>query len=254
MSPARALPIQIPAIVVGTMPYREADTIVRLLTPDHGRVSALARNARRSSRRFGGAIDLGNRIETTIRPSSRGLWNLDAAELTDGRLNIHTELGRLGLLAYACEIAGRLAKEGHEEPKLFGLLDMACTLLDAATHTPATGFRLGLETKALTFAGLAPVLDRCTACGHPPEPPMVLVPHLGGVQHADCATARGVTVSAVWMQAVERFRRQPLRDNLDTLPPTGPTWAMAEAIEAHLGQPLKSRRVLSSLLTEQPPG
>ena len=82
---------------------------------------------------------------------------------------------------------------------------------------------------------------------------MVINPQLGGVQHADCATTRGVAVSIAWMQAVEQLRRQPLRDNLDTRPPAGPAWALAEAIEAHLGTALKSRRVLSSLLTDEPP-
>ena len=56
-------------IVVGHVDYGEADRIVHLLTPEQGRVAAMARGARKSRKRFGGALDLGNRIRTHI---SRG--------------------------------------------------------------------------------------------------------------------------------------------------------------------------------------
>jgi DNA repair protein RecO (recombination protein O) len=249
----RPLPIHVPAIVVGTTTFREADTIVRLLTPDHGRITAVARNARRSTRRFGGALDVGNRIDATLRVPKRGMWGMDEAALIDGRHRTRTDLGRMGMVAYACEVAGRLAREEHGEPKLFGLLDMACTLLDATSEPPAAGFRIGLEAKALTFAGLAPVLDRCAGCGSPPDEPMVLDPHTGVAHHAGCAVVGGVPVSIPWLQAVELTRRSPLRSSLDTALPPGPSWAMAEVIEAHLGSALKSRRVLSSLLSVDGP-
>ena len=43
------------AIVLGVMDYREADKIVTLFTLDHGKLKGIARGAKRSVRRFGGA-------------------------------------------------------------------------------------------------------------------------------------------------------------------------------------------------------
>jgi DNA repair protein RecO (recombination protein O) len=248
VSPPRALPQQTTAIVIGLTAYREADLIVRLLTPDLGRISALARSARRSSRRFGGAIDVGNRIDANLRAPRSGLWGFDSADLVDGRSRTRSDLGRLGLLVYATEVVGRLAREEHPEPKLFGLLDMACTLLNGVDTVPESGFRVGLEAKALTFAGLAPVLDRCAHCGQAPSDPMCLLHHTAVANHARCTPNSGGPVSVAWLQAAEACRREPLRENLHTDLPPGPVWALAEAVEAHLGKALKSKKVLPSLL------
>jgi len=239
--------VQTPAIVVGVRAFKEADRMVDLLTPGHGRVTALARNARRSVRRFGGALDVGNRIEASLRPPRGGLWGLDEATVIDGRKSAHGDLDRLALLAYATEVCGRLAREAHPEPKLFGLLDVAATLLDAMTSPPSRQFQLGVESKALTFAGITPMLRCCATCGEASSVPMVIVAHAGGAHHAACIPGGGRAVSLEWLAAAEAARRSPLKDSVSAHAPLGPQWALAEGIEAHIGGRLKSRRVLSAL-------
>jgi DNA repair protein RecO (recombination protein O) len=232
------------AIVVGSTNYGDADRIIRLLTPQFGRISALARRARGDKKRFGGALGLGNRIEAGLRRGGGSLWILDEATLQDGRVHAHTDLHRLNLMVYACEICGSLAREEHPEPRLFGLLDMACTVLHAATHAPRDTFRLALEAKALTFAGLTPALLRCLACEEPLSPPLVFHPHAGGTIHSNCSPGGGLAVQPDWLEAVEQARRTPLQDQVDASVPPGPNWALAEAIENHLGRALRSRAAL----------
>lgn len=111
--------------MVGHVDYGERDRIVRLLCPDHGRISALARGARGSTRRFAGALDLGNRVEAMLRPGAGELWHLQEASLLRGVEGLRSDLGRLSLMAYACELCAALAREHHPEPRLFGLLDTA---------------------------------------------------------------------------------------------------------------------------------
>jgi DNA repair protein RecO (recombination protein O) len=229
--------------------YKEADRIVTLLTPEHGRITALARNARRSSRRFGAALDLGNRIDCTLRPPKGAWWGLDAAELQDARTGARSDLERIALLAYACEVCGQLAREDHPEPKLFGLLDMAATLIDGCLTPPSPVFRWGLEAKALSFAGLAPVLGRCARCEGAPVEPMRLALARGGAVHLDCDDAGGVPVDCSWLAVAETARRQPLKHSIDTPVPEGPLWGIASAIEYHLGRGLRSRPVLATLTT-----
>jgi len=233
-------------LVVGIQDYKEADRIVRLLIPENGRISALARSARSSSKRFGGTLDIGNRIDVTLRPprSADGWWYLDTAMLQDGRPHVRTDLERLALLAYCTDVCGQLAREDHAEPKLFGLLDMAISLLDAMSDPPSTLFRLGLEAKALTFAGVGPQLLDCVNCGEALDGRLSLSP--AGAHHAQCSDSRD-EVNLTWLKAVEHARRTPLRDSIDTPTPPGPAWALAEAIEAHLGRSLRSRSVLATL-------
>ena len=47
--------ITTPAIVLRTVDYGEADRVVTLFTREHGKLSALARGARKSVKRFGAA-------------------------------------------------------------------------------------------------------------------------------------------------------------------------------------------------------
>jgi DNA repair protein RecO len=243
---SRGLAIHRTAIVVGLQNHREADRIVRLLIPENGRISALARSARSSSKRFGGTLDIGNRLEVTLRPprSIDGWWGLEAATLEDGRAHIRSDLERLSLLAYCTEVCSKLAREGHAEPKLFGLLDMTLSLLDAMTSAPTPCFRLGLEAKALTFAGLCPQMLRCANCEDPLQGPITL--SATGAHHRACNSA-GPEVSVGWLETVEQARRTPLRESIDTPMPPGPIWALAEAIESHLGTRLRSRSVLATL-------
>ena len=79
MSRARPLPTKTQALVVGVRAFKEADRMVDLLTPDHGRITAIARIARRSQRRFGGALDVGNRVEASLRRPRAELWGQTAA-------------------------------------------------------------------------------------------------------------------------------------------------------------------------------
>ena len=243
---SRGLPVHRVALVVGLQDYKESDRIVRLLTPESGRVTALARSARSSTKRFGGTLDIGNRIEVTLRPprSAGGWWGLERASLEDGRPHIRSDLDRLALLAYCTEVCGQLAREDHAEPKLFGLLDMAVSLLDAMTGPPSSLFRLGLEAKALTFAGVGPQLTACVACGEPLDGRLVMATN--GAHHSHCSdSSQSVTVD--WLKAVEHARRTPLKDSIDSETPHGPMWALAEAVEAHLGKRLRSRSVLATL-------
>lgn len=236
-----------PAIVLARSDYGERDRIVRLLSPELGVVAALARNARGSRRRFGAALDPGTQVSAHLRRGRGSLWHLERAEVLDGRMGARTDLVRLTLLAWCCEIALRLAPEEQPEPRLYGLLDMACLLLDAVTEAPASAWRAAYAAKALTFVGLAPVLDRCRICGLPPDGELRFDPVAGGAAHSHCEGSAGLPVSVEWLAAAEAARRTPLRDLVDTELPPGPPHALTACIEAHLGRPLQAGLVLAQV-------
>lgn len=242
-------PEEAEGIVVGRQDYGEHDRIVRLLTPEHGRVAVMARGARGARPKYG-ALDLGARVRWAARPA-HGMRTLASAEVLDGRVRLRNALGRLATAAYAAELCAALAREEHPEPRLYGLLETALLLLDAADADPGPAFLVALEAKALTFAGVGPVLDRCAACGEGVEPSMVFLPGGGGLRHPRCAAedeGRVFPVSEAWARAVEAARRAPLRELLDASLPPGPSDALSLAVASHLGRALPSRQVLAVLL------
>lgn len=236
-------------IVVGRLDQGESDRIVRLLSPEHGLCSVWVRNARRA-RSPGAGLDLGARVRVGARRGRGELWNLAHAEVLDPRLHVRGSLPRTGLAAWACELTAALATRDHAEPRLYGLLETALLLLDASEATPHAAFQAGLEGKALTFAGVAPVLDRCQACARPLHEDMVLCPEAGGVHHPDDVPAdalRPLAVRRGLLLALEGARRRPLRDSLDLDLPDGPD-VYGEVLVAQLRRELPARTVLPSLL------
>ncbi|MBC7973578.1 MAG: DNA repair protein RecO, partial [Myxococcales bacterium] len=69
-------------VVLRTAPLRESDLLVTLYTNVHGRVSAVARGARKSQRRFAGALSLLVLGRYQLGRKPRGeLWSLESADV-----------------------------------------------------------------------------------------------------------------------------------------------------------------------------
>jgi DNA repair protein RecO (recombination protein O) len=233
-------------IVLGHINYGEADRIVRFLTAEEGRIAAMARGARRSKKRFAGMLDLGNRVSLQLTRGKGRLPVITEVNLVQGHPHLRKDLDRISQMTYACELAGALAREDHPEHKLFGLLNVALVLLDAATHPPSPVFRWGLESKALTFAGLAPGLRACMVCSEPfAEEPLRYNPSAGGVVHAHCGS--GSALNRSWAEQVEMARRTPLAELMDIPPVAGPLWAIHDHLGWHIGHALKSQALLARI-------
>ena len=154
---------EIEGIVVGMVDLGESDRILRLLTPLEGRISVVARGARSSRRRFAAGSELGTRVHVG-RSRIGALRSVTSLERIDSPSRARAELERIGLLAYGCELCAALAPEGAGADKLYRLLVSWLALLEGEAR-PDDASRLGLEAKALTFAGLGPALVRCPRCG-----------------------------------------------------------------------------------------
>ena len=236
-------------IVVGRIDQGETDRIVRLLTPDLGVVAAWARGARRG-RSAWAVLDLGVRARVRLRAPRGELFSLQGVEVEDPRLHLRASFLRAAHAAYACELAAALSGQDHAEPRLYGLLDMALLLLDATSTDPGSAFRVGFEAKAVTYAGINPVIDRCVACVRPPAARMVFAPSAGGVFHPDDVPGDAVGVVSVEtsiLTAIDEVRRRPLRESLDRDLAFGPD-LLGAVIASHLRRALPSRTVLEALL------
>jgi DNA repair protein RecO (recombination protein O) len=230
------------AIVVGGVDQGEANRIIRFLTADRGRISAMARGARSSKKRFRGLLDPGTRVRIELRRGRGSLVSVTEMDLVGSPNRVRTELERIALLAWGCEVCSALAPEDHAAPKLFTLLAVWLELLEGEVR-PGVASRVALEAKALTFAGLAPVLDRCAHCGEPLDAETLFDLEMGGAVHRHCGTGRAIGPAYA---ELERLRWMPLANTLDQPVPQTP-WMLADFIEHQLGKGLKSRAMLEML-------
>lgn len=230
-------------IVVGGADYGEAHRIVRLLTAQRGRVSALARSARRSKKRFAGMLDLGTRVRVELGRGRGDLAVISAIDRLGGPRRARAELDRIALLAYGCELCGGLAAEDEPAPKLARLLEVWLDLLEGDA-LPGVASRVALEAKALTFAGITPVLDRCAVCGDALEGPSHFDAGQGGARHPWCGTGREVLTGD--LHVLETLRRTPLAETPGRPAPAAGE-LMSHALRAHLGRALRSRALVDDL-------
>lgn len=237
------------AIVVGHADLGESDRIIRLLTAESGRISAVARGARRSKKRFAGALDPGTRLDVTIRAGRGALPTLVSADIRHAPNRARADFSRIAAMLYACEVCGALAPEGDDAARLFGLLEVWLDVLEGE-HTPGTASRIALEAKALTFAGLCPALAHCARCGDALTGELVFSDEAGGALHAWCGT--GQPIQPAMLQALEALRRTPLRDTVRQAW-TGPAWLIGDFLRYQLGHPIRARGLLTDAMIGDTP-
>ena len=195
-----------------------------------------ARGARRS------AIEAGARIRVELRHGRSELPSAGELAIRAAPRRPREDLLRFAYLGWGCDLVPRLAPEHGESERLFGLLEAWLEALEAEAPM-GPPHRLALEAKALTFAGLRPVLERCARCGQPIEAPMVFSAEAGGAAHARCAG--GLSISPAWLARVEQLRRTPLRE-IDATLDVRPAWALADFAQHQLGRALPSREMVVS--------
>ena len=152
------------AIILKKIAYGEADLIVTFFGRDEGRLSGMAKHARASQRRFGGALELGSIVD--LRYVVRGASNI--VRIEDANIHIPTvgimnSLPRIGAMSNALELALAFIPEKQAAPEKFDLLADHIAELSRSDPTPSS--IIAFELKWLSLVGYQPALERCMSCG-----------------------------------------------------------------------------------------
>jgi DNA repair protein RecO (recombination protein O) len=156
------------ALVLRAVDYGESDRVITLLTRDHGRVSTIARAARKSKRRFAGALEGFALIHAEYTQGRGALPRLDLARVTRAFPRLLSNLEALDAAGALMRLARDLLPERAPEPDVFDSLLEALELLDAGASPRAV--RLCCEARLLAVTGFAPMLQACVSCGREPSP------------------------------------------------------------------------------------
>jgi len=144
------------AIVLAAMDYGEADRIVTLFTREHGKLRGIARNGKKSVKRFGPAFEIFARIRISL-VLKEGLCSLRSAEIVTVFPRIRSQLAKIGYAGYACELVDRFIPEALYVPRLYRLLSSYLEYLDA--FPPCADDRRFFEVNLLNIVGYRLSLD-----------------------------------------------------------------------------------------------
>jgi DNA repair protein RecO (recombination protein O) len=152
------------AIVLRVIDFSESSCVVTLFTRDFGKLTGLAKGARRPKGPFESALDLLSVVRLmVIRKSSDTLDLLTEARLEHRFRAASRDLSRLYAGYYVAELLTDLTHDHDPHPELFDLAATSLRLLDGETHVPTTLLRF--ELAALRMLGHQPSLDQCASCG-----------------------------------------------------------------------------------------
>lgn len=153
-----------PAIVLRSWPFGESDKIVSFLTAEFGKVTGIAKGAKRSRRRFVNSLELFSLVQLRFqeRPYS-SLAFIHSCDLVRPHKNLTTSLEKIAYASYLVELAEVLAGEREENRPLFEHLREGLVWMEE--KGPSHSFLAFFELKLLRLAGYQPGLDSCRRCG-----------------------------------------------------------------------------------------
>ena len=152
------------AIVLHSFDYLETSRILRLMTRDAGIQSVIARGARSSRKRFGGALDLFAQGTAEIHvKENRELHSLASLDITRSRGQLAMDVGRFTGGSMIAELALRSSSD-EEASGLFDAVEQALDALSIAEGDETIDAALAGAWSIVATLGFTPALDVCANC------------------------------------------------------------------------------------------
>lgn len=148
-----------PAIILKRRDFGEADRLLTVLTPDHGKIDVIAKGARKPTNHKTGHVELFTRADMLIH-RGRDLGIVAQSEMVEGYQPLREDLSRGAYANYAAELLDRFTEEADEGySDLFELLDETLERL-CNDDDPRLAIRY-YEMRLLEQVGFRPELTEC---------------------------------------------------------------------------------------------
>jgi DNA repair protein RecO (recombination protein O) len=200
-------PVTTDAIVLHTFPYGETSRIARLLTPEYGVQSVVAKGAMRPKSRMGSALQVfsAGSLRFYYR-QHRDLHTLAGFDVSRPRPGLARDVRRFAAASAVAELLIRFAPAEHH-PEIFALASDAFDVLGSCPDDAVEPHALAALWAVVVALGFSPSLDQCARDGGPvAEGAAVFSVSDGGVLCDSCAATLGRRpVPAEDRAAIERF-------------------------------------------------
>ncbi|OPY03950.1 MAG: DNA repair protein RecO [Syntrophus sp. PtaB.Bin001] len=153
-------------IVLKTLNYSDSDLIVTFYTRDFGKLTAIAKGARKSKKRFVNVLEpfCCSSLLFFRKQRDQLAW-LESCQCINEYPEIRKSLDRTLLASYFIDLVDHFSLEEKAEIKLFKLLYTFLSLIEEG-DTSERLLRF-FEIRHLKITGYAPALDRCLICNAP---------------------------------------------------------------------------------------
>jgi DNA repair protein RecO (recombination protein O) len=233
------------AIVLRSIRYSEADAVLALQTEARGRVSAIAKGARRTTSRLGGRLQPGVQVLLSIHEGRGDLGTIRAASVVDAHAGLWIAGHRLQAAGCVLETVMRVMPEGEPSDEAWHLLVRTLGLLARCDPPPGPArldpLVLGCQAKLLVVSGLLPMVAACARCGA--GPPLPGFSAAAGGALCDACGAGAEDVSPRALAALAALVGRPLAEAAGAVPAdaaAGVERIVGLVLREHLGVRLRS--------------
>jgi len=152
--------IKIKGLVIKELPYNDSDKMLTLITEDHGKISVLARNAKKSGRSSYGTQVLTYGEYVIFKGRTNYIMN--NCDVLMNFYNLATDLTRFAHAAHMLDMAGDAAQDSTLSKEILNLLIHGLVALQKG-RTPllvSSAFAL----KLMQITGYPPHVNSCASC------------------------------------------------------------------------------------------
>ncbi|WP_457553796.1 DNA repair protein RecO [Desulfobacula sp.] len=157
------------AILLRKIEYGDHDFIISFLTESKGKISVIAKNAKKSIKRFSGALDLFsvNSIQCTFHKKKKdALIILSGADLENGFANIRYDVFKTAYASFWSELMHFWLEENKRQPDLYTLLLFSLDALNTGIISKEV-LSLFFQIRFMSIAGFFPNIENCDHCKTP---------------------------------------------------------------------------------------
>jgi DNA repair protein RecO (recombination protein O) len=178
--------------ILRAIKFRESDLILTVLSRDYGKISLIAKAARRTESKFGAALDLLTLSELVFYDAENLKLLKEASILAEYRA-LKGDYERLHLALRSAHLLNQLIEEHHPDRAVF---ELAKDFLDALG--PMRNHQLGalaFKLKLLRALGVVPRMSSCARGGHRLTDEFWFSLQSGGFVCGDCHQAGDTRLS-----------------------------------------------------------
>ncbi len=153
-----------PAVILKRVDFGDYDVILTLFALERGKISAIAKSAKKSIRRFGGILEIFSVLNVVCSSGKEGsLVVLQEADLINSHADIRTDFNKTAYASYWSEIVNTWAENDAKQEQLYRLLYYVLEQINSG-HISAEILSILFQMRFASIAGICPNLVRCSMC------------------------------------------------------------------------------------------
>jgi DNA repair protein RecO (recombination protein O) len=243
-----------PAILLRRLDYGDFDVIITFFTLKSGKMTLIAKSAKKSTKRFAGILELFSILElvaTTGR--GKGLPVLQEAVLKQPFSGIRADFKKTAYASYWAELIYNWMEDNYQQAALYSLFEQVLTQLDNGQTTGAA-LNILFQMRFLNLSGHRPHLTACSLCRKELENigqnKIILDLKGGGILCGSCSSrsasrislAKGTIKQLLWVESGDLARATRMKFSPAALKES--THFLEEFACYHLGKQPRSLKFL----------